>query len=319
VYKWEKIAIKNAIGFVKGYLPKPIIESILNLYEDKTTLKGVVGKEVEYMLSKGMLNSVYGMCVTDIVKDNNVYSESWEVEKIDIPEKIIEYNDSKNRFLFYAWGIYVTAYARRNLWTGILSMGEDYIYSDTDSIKTLNYDKHTKYVEWYNTNIINKLTDMCNHYKIDPNRLTPKTIEGVDKPLGVWEFEGLYSKFKTLGAKRYLVLENGEYQLTVAGLSKKNGMNHMINICEGDSVKIFNMFNDDLYIPSNKTGKMTHTYLDNEVVFEIEDYQGKSSMIQSLSSIHLEACDFTLSISKQYQDFLSKLTQGYIFKGAKYI
>ena len=31
-------------------------------------------KEVEYLLSKGMLNSVYGMSVTDIVKDTAIYT-----------------------------------------------------------------------------------------------------------------------------------------------------------------------------------------------------------------------------------------------------
>ena len=101
-------------------------------------MKGVQGKETEYLLSKGMLNSVYGMCVTDIVKDNAIYSDddNWGFEKVDIDEEIQKYNDSKNRFLYYAWGIWVTAYARRNLWTGILAVGKDYIYSDTDSIKT---------------------------------------------------------------------------------------------------------------------------------------------------------------------------------------
>ena len=49
-----------------GYLPKPIIESTLDFYEKKTTLKDVQGKEVEYMLMKGNLNSIYGMMVTDI-------------------------------------------------------------------------------------------------------------------------------------------------------------------------------------------------------------------------------------------------------------
>ena len=142
VYSWDKIALKNVMGFRKAYLPKAIIESILNLYQDKTTLKGVQGKEVEYLLSKGMLNSVYGMSVTDIVKDNAIYSddENWDFEKVDIAEEIEKYNGSKNRFLYYAWGIYVTAYARRNLWTGILAVGNDYVYSDTDSIKTLNYE-----------------------------------------------------------------------------------------------------------------------------------------------------------------------------------
>lgn len=317
VYKWDKIAVQNVTGFVKGYLPKPIIESILELYEKKTTLKGVTGQEVEYMLSKGMLNSVYGMCVTDVVKHNNTYIDSWEVERVDVDEKIQEYNDSKNRFLYYAWGIWVTAYARRNLWTGIISMGEDYIYSDTDSIKVLNYNKHVKYVNWYNDTVSKKLNVMCEYYNLDTKRLAPKTIEGIKKPLGVWEFEGNYTRFKTLGAKRYLVQEDDKYHLTVAGLSKKNGMNYIVELCENNSDKIFNMFNDNLYIPSDKTGKMTHTYIDNEQTFHVTDYLGNSKIVNSLSSIHLEKCDFTLSIAQQYKDFLTNLSKGYIFRGLK--
>ena len=319
VYRWEKIAVQNVKGFMKGYLPKSIIESILNLYEDKTTLKGVEGKEVEYLLSKGMLNSVYGMCVTEIVKNNHTYSENWEIEKVDIDEKISEYNDSRNRFLYYAWGIWVTAYARRNLWSGILAMGEDYIYSDTDSIKLLNYKDHENYVNWYNEQVSKKLIKMCEFYKLDTKRLTPKTIEGVAKPLGVWEYEGKYDKFKTLGAKRYLIKQGDSYQLTVAGLSKKNGIEYMVKKAGNNATKIFKMFNDNLYIPSSETGKMTHTYIDSEMVGAITDHKGETKIVRSLSSVHLESCDFTLSIAKQYQDFLQKLSQGYIYKGVKHV
>ena len=317
VYEWDKISIANVRGFVKAYLPKSIIESILNLYKDKTTLKGVEGKEVEYLLSKGMLNSVYGMCVTDVVKDEHVFNETWGIERVDVDEKIDEYNKSKNRFLFYPWGIWVTAYARRNLWTAILNIGDDYIYSDTDSIKMLNFDSHKEYVEKYNKHIGKKLADMMEHYKLNVELLAPKTIQGKAKPLGIWEFEGNYSHFKTLGAKRYLVKENGEFHLTVAGLSKKNGINHMVNICGGDTEQVFNIFNDDLYIPANKTGKMTHTYIDTEKELFVVDYDGVQERVLTLSGIHLEPCDFTLSISEQYNQFLRAISSGYIFTGMK--
>lgn len=317
VYEWDKISIANVRGFVKAYLPKSIIESILNLYQDKTTLKGVEGKEVEYLLSKGMLNSVYGMCVTDVVKDEHVFNETWGIERVDVDEKIDEYNKSKNRFLFYPWGIWVTAYARRNLWTAILNIGDDYIYSDTDSIKMLNFDKHKEYVEKYNKHIGKKLADMMEHYKLNVDLLAPKTIQGKAKPLGIWEFEGNYSHFKTLGAKRYLVKENGEFHLTVAGLSKKNGINHMVNICGGVTEQVFDIFNDNLYIPADKTGKMTHTYIDTEKEMFVVDYDGVEERVLTLSGIHLEPCDFTLSISEQYNQFLRAISSGYIFTGMK--
>ena len=319
VYTWDEIRIQNVTGFVKNYLPKSIIESILELYQKKTTLKDVEGSEVEYLLSKGMLNSVYGMSVTDFIKDDNVYiNDSWDVEPINPEEKIEEYNTSKNRFLYYPWGIWVTAYARRNLWSAILNVGDDYIYSDTDSVKMLNFDEHKKYVERYNKHVLNKLTIMMNHYKLDVDLLTPKTIEGIDKPLGVWDYEGHYTMFKTLGAKRYLIEEKGKVKLTVAGLSKKNGIEYLTKTSK-DNLEVFNKFTNELYIPESGTGKMTHTYLDEPITVNSTDYLGNSAYVETLSGIHLEGCEFTLSVSKQYQKFLHNLSTGYTYTGVKHI
>src|SRR5699024_4256862 len=138
-YSWSGLGVANVYAAPKGYLPKSIVKSVLELYQDKTELKDVEGKEVEYMLSKGMLNSIYGMSVTNIVRDDIEYTDDWEVHEANVEEKIQEYNEKITRFLFYPWGVWVTAYARRNLWTGIFAFGVDYIYSDTDSIKLKNY------------------------------------------------------------------------------------------------------------------------------------------------------------------------------------
>ncbi len=322
-YTWDSVQVSNVYKFYMQYLPKAIIDSIIELYQGKTTLKGVEGKEVEYLLSKGMLNSVYGMCVTDIVRDEILYNEGWELNKFtneDMIEQIQKYNNSKNRFLYYPWGVWVTAYARKNLWEGILNIGEDYVYSDTDSIKLLNYEKHKAFINWYGTELNKKLKKMCDFRKIDFTMLKPKTIEGIEKPIGVWDFEGTYTHFKTLGAKRYLVREgNGKMVMTVAGLSKKNGIEYMERICNNDYMKVFENFTDDLYIPSNETGKSTHTYIDNEFNGVIIDYTGKELEVNSRSSIHLEPCDFTLSISEQYTKFLKNLKEGYLYKGRKHI
>lgn len=317
-YEWERISVQNVIRYHKGYLPKSIIESILNLYEDKTVLKGVEGKEVEYLLSKGMLNSVYGMSVTDITQDEHTYLDEWGKTPANIEDQIQKYNESKNRFLFYPWGIFITAYSRRNLWTGIIAMKNDYVYSDTDSIKCLNYEKHQKYIAWYNDMTIQKLYAMCDYYNIDKERLAPKNQKGQSLMIGIWDYEGTYTRFKTLGAKRYLVEKNEKLFLTVAGLSKKNGVEYMVEKCGGDNGKVFDMFNDDLYIPSDRTGKMTHTYIDESMKFRIQDYQGNDSIIYVESGIHLEPCEFTLSISKQYGKFLKDFLEGYMFKGVKY-
>jgi hypothetical protein len=317
-YLWDEIELANVKYSHKNYLPKSIVKSIIDLYQGKTTLKDVEGMEAEYLLSKGMLNSIYGMCVTDIVKDNTVYIEGWEVERVDLETEIDKYNKAKGRFLYYPWGVWVTAYARRNLWTGIIAAGDDYIYSDTDSLKVLNYEKLTDYVKWYDEKIIEKMRDCCRHHNLDEKLLNPKTKKGVEKMLGVWDFEGTYDRFKTLGAKRYLTQSGDKLALTVAGLSKQNGLNYMVEKA-GDFSGVFEMFNDSLYIPAERTGKMTHTYIDDDYTFMCTDYQGKETEIYSKSAIHLEPCDFTLSIAEQYKQFLNQLGKGYIYKGVKHI
>lgn len=320
-YTWDSIEVANCHKFYMQYLPKPILESILELYQNKTTLKDVEGYEVEYLLSKGMLNSVYGMTVTDIVRELIEYIEEWNIVKPsdeEIKTQIDTYNNSANRFLYYPWGVWVTAYARLNLWSGILNVGEDYIYSDTDSIKLVNYEKHKPYIEWYNQDLINKLKKMCDFRKLDFNLMKPKTKEGVEKMMGVWDYDGHYKHFKTLGAKRYLVrYDNGDLALTVAGLSKKNGINYLNKICNNDYKKVFDMFDDELYIPSEETGKNTHTYIDDEMKIQSIDYQGNKENIYIPSSIHLGKCEFTLSISKQYNKFLTDFKDGYLFKNNK--
>lgn len=317
-YDWDEIEIGDLKYAHKAYLPKAICESILKLYQGKTELKDVAGREVDYLLSKGMLNSIYGMSVTDVVKDNALYddhSESWETETPDTFDEIEKYNKSRNRFLYYAWGVWVTAYARRNLWTGIIDIGDDYVYSDTDSLKLVNYENHGDYIAWFDAQIIEKMTALCNHYKLDITLLNPKTKEGVRKMLGVWDYEGTYNRFKTLGAKRYLYQDGDKFQLTVAGLPKQNGLKYMLEQSNNEPLKVFNMFDDELYIPALKTGKMTHSYLDVDQSYNVTDYLGNTTDIISLSALHLEICEFTLSMSEMQKKYLTNLKHGFSFKG----
>lgn len=299
-YKWEDLQIANFRRYKKAYLPTEFVESIIKLYQDKTKLKGVEGYEIEYLKSKEMLNSCYGMSVTDICRDEIQYENEWTLEKVNIEKSLETYNNSHSRFLFYPWGVWVTAYARKNLFTGIYECGNDYVYSDTDSLKTLNYESHLEYIENYNENIIQKLQNAMLWHGLDPDLVTAKTNKGINKPLGVWDFEGLYSRFKTLGAKRYLTESDGKLTLTVAGLSKSNGAQYLIENFEDP----FEGFNDELYIPPEYTGKNTHTYIDDMQEGVIEDYRGVISEYSEKSSVHLAPAEYSLSIGYEYAKFL---------------
>ena len=61
--------------------------------------------------------------------------EKENLVKDKIEDLLSRYNKSWSRFLFFPWGVWCTAYARKSLWAGIIACGPDYIYSDTDSLK----------------------------------------------------------------------------------------------------------------------------------------------------------------------------------------
>lgn len=299
-YKWKDFRIANFRRYKKAYLPTEFVSSIIKLYQNKTVLKGVSGKEIEYLKSKEMLNSCYGMCVTDICRDDITYTSDWGCEKANIEESINKYNRSFSRFLFYPWGVWVTAYARKNLFTGIYECGKDYVYSDTDSLKICNYEQHTKYIEEYNKTIIQKLQIAMLWHGLDVDLISAKTSKGIVKYLGVWDFEGIYDKFKTLGAKRYLIERDGNLSLTVAGLSKSRGAEYLSSRFND----AFTGFNDELYIPSEYTGKNIHTYIDDDKEGLVTDYRGVVYEYSEKSSVHLAPAEYSLSIGYEYARYL---------------
>lgn len=305
MYQWDNMTVSNFRRYKKAYLPKEFVDAILKLYEDKTQLKDVEGKEVEYMQAKANLNSLYGMTVTDIVRDDIYYEDhEWISEQPDLKHAIDKYNNSRARFMFYPWGVWVTAYARMNLWTGIISVQNDYVYSDTDSLKMLHGKKHKNYIEAYNKMINKKIEKAMKHHGFPINRTRPKTIEGIEKPIGVWDYEGHYLKFKTLGAKRYLWLDSKKrMQMTVAGLSKRIGLKYL-QFMDDRKNSVFEKFNSDMYIPKGWTGKMVHTYIDEPIEGIITDYQGNTTKFYELSSLYMENADYTLSIGTQYANFI---------------
>lgn len=241
VYDWDEdgIEIFDMRIYVRGYLPKPLIMSILELYKNKTTLKGIDDKQVEYMVSKNMINSAYGMAVTNIVRDEIVYEEDeWSKDVADPASQLVDYNKQFNRFLFYAWGVWVTAHARHNLWEAIFEFQDDYIYADTDSIKGVNFEKHQAFFKLYNLRVRGKLAKMCAHYHISFDLCQPMTKKGERKLIGVWDIEESYLLFKTIGAKRYMYeYENHIFSATVAGVNKYEMIPYMLYMYNGDKYR----------------------------------------------------------------------------------
>ena len=316
-YQWENMRVGTMFCYKRGYLPTEFVKSILHLYEMKTRLKGVEGKESEYANSKEMLNSCYGMCVTNPLRDEFTYIEDWDIKEPDTEMKselLYKYNMSRSRFLFYPWGIFVTAYSRRNLFTGIYSVGDDYIYSDTDSIKLKHGDSHKEYFDTYNRVVEKKLKTACAAHGISYSQCAPETIKGVIKTLGVWDYEGRYRRFRTLGAKRYMIEEDNalkaidgktyDYSLTVSGVNKKYAVPYLV---EKYGAEIFDHFTDKLEIPPERAGKNIHTYIDYSIHGKVTDYLGETNDYFETTGVHLEPTGYNMSLSVAYLNFITGL------------
>lgn len=316
MYEWDKMEIGTFYRYKKGYLPKRLIEAILQLFKNKTELKGVKGQEDFYLKQKQLLNSVYGMMVTSINPPINEYKDGeWQPPKTeDLAEMLNKYNKSKKRFLFYPWGVFCTAYVRRTIISGLLSCGGDYIYSDTDSLKILDGEKHQSFINSYNKMVTKKLELMCDHYGLSYDLIRPKTVKGKSKYLGIFEDEtsdGSWLAFKTLGAKRYLLMnKDHELELTVSGLNKKVTVPYLIN--KYGKYKALEVFTNDLVIPGEYSGKLTHTYIDDKMEGIVTDYLGNSIRYVAPSGIYFEPAEYRFSLEAEYLNYIRE-KQGELF------
>lgn len=305
-YDYDEIKVNRCYGYTLDYLPKPYIETTYDLFVAKSTLKNVKGKEVEYQLKKGELNSLYGMSASAVIRDRIVFDdEGWSEEELTEQEgieQIIKYNRKRDKFCIYMYGVFCTAYARHNLWEGILEFGSDYIYSDTDSIKCINAKSHDSFIASYNQRITQKITDCMSFYGLEYN--IPKNNKGADCYLGIWDCEwDDVKKFKTLGAKRYLYQDSeGELHLTCAGVNKKRGAKYLASLTNP-----FRAFSRNLVFPADMSGRVESFYIDQEYREVVTDYLGVKYEVYEKSGIYMEEHEYSLSLADMYVQYLKKI------------
>lgn len=299
-YKYEGFQIHKAIYATPGLLPKEFREQLMVYFHFKTTLKGIDGKEYEYMKSKNKLNASYGMCVTAIDNDVITYLDGiWSEEKPDLEKCLEDYYKSYNSFLSYQWGVFIIANSRKRLQDGIDIVGNDLVYVDTDSVKFIN-SKHVKEFELLNKQIILE----CESCDIPAY----EDYNGKRYYLGIWENEtehyinGCYSYFKTLGAKKYAhhheeydkdgkVID--KFETTVSGMSKKKGAKAV-----GD------IFNFNIGTTYNDIGRTTSWYNEDG----IHDITINNETFKTASNIAVLESTYTLGVTNEYWELICNNT-----------
>lgn len=124
-----------------SYLPKQFIEFVLKKYVNKTEYKNVKGEELNYTKEKNKFNSLYGMSVTNTIRDKVIFeneTKEWHKEELtnEEIEEMLEKEKNKG-FLSFSYGVWVTAYARNNLLRNVIKCDDYVVYCDTDSMKLL--------------------------------------------------------------------------------------------------------------------------------------------------------------------------------------
>ena len=281
-YDDENVRVEDFYYSYKGFLPKELTNTVIEFFTLKSQLKGIDGKEYEYMKSKNKLNSLYGMIVTDIIRQENLFNDQWEKGENSTLE---EYYSNRNNFLTYQWGLFVTAICRTNLQKAIDKIGLDCVYIDTDSVKYVG--KHDDVFEQINQEMIDWCTqnDIINYVNVGNHKYF----------LGLYDKEKGYDEFVTLGAKKYAFKQSNKIGITVAGLNKKSGAKELKQKGGLSKFKIGTQFMD--------SGRKTVYYNDDKKHF----LTVQGCKIENASNIALVDTPYTLGMTDVMLSILNGL------------
>ena len=225
----------------KTPLPEPIRQTIMKYFAQKCELKEAVKEaerqlkaspkskglidlinDLEYKLGKvkNMLNGIFGMIYTDPVHMEILMDEcgKWAEgmpEGKSVQDLLDKYNKSRNSFLCFTWGPWVTSYGRYML-DRLQECAFDKesgrhvcAYSDTDSAKSSIWDKEK---------LDALITEMQGLARERGAVYVSKS--GREYLMGYPDYEGTYKRFITMGAKKYAYEdESGLLHVTVSGVS----------------------------------------------------------------------------------------------------
>lgn len=282
-YDYDSITFYDFYHCRYGRLPKPLREEIQKFYKDKTELKGVAGQELFYGLQKAKLNAIYGMSCQKPVKETIDFIDGFWIERNDPEEELLAKNNAK-AFLVYSWGVWTTAHARRELEKALNIVGpERFVYCDTDSVKFIDDGK----VSFKAYNESRKRDSIKNGgVAADP--------AGHKHYLGVYDNEGTYKRFITMGAKKYAYEDaTGELHITVAGVSKYKGAAELARRGGLEAFKEGFVWYD--------AGGLESIYNDDP---EVKEVNIEGHKLQIISNVLLRPSTYTLGITGEYARIL---------------
>lgn len=316
--KPENYEIIEIYYSIYDYLPKQLIQFILEKYVEKTKLKNVEGKEYEYSLAKALFNAIYGMCVTNNIRDDVEYSNDFGWTETPLSNEDIEkklQKEKKEGFLSFSYGCWCTSIARYNLISNVIKLDQYTVYCDTDSCKLKEgFDK--KVILNYNKSVVEKIKQVCKDLDLNFEDFEPEDVEGNKHLLGVFDLDGEYKQFITQGAKKYAYIKQVKkskvkpkanvikdygascdvLEITVSGVPKEGAK----------QIKSLEEFKDDLEFTFENTNKNILFYSEEQQPVEMVDYLGNIATVTDKSGCCLVPTTYKLKKALEYTYLLSE-------------
>lgn len=291
-YIFDSMDVLECMVAQKDMLPSPYRAVIQDYYNKKTSLKGDQSEDGQYMYvkSKNMLNAVYGMSATDPVHQDIYYQDGdFTVSGYDnfTQDELLKL--LKNAAFPYQWGVYTTAYARKQLQDAIKLCGDRIVYCDTDSVKTIGDID----INQLNTKLLTAAIQN-NAYADDMN--------GNRHYIGLFESDGHYDEFITQGAKRYAYRIGDKIGITVAGVSKKINEKTGISFAV-EELKTLDRFRVGMIW--RKAGGTLSVYNDNDDFDYTEPETGNTLHISK--NVAIVPSTYVMTYSKDYRLLLDEI------------
>lgn len=331
LYEWTDYEVRVIYQAKLDYLPDYVRKVICKYFIVKETAEK---ESVERGLAKRKVNGVFGMSATALPEREVVFNE--ETNEMELSANSKSYEElTRYLIMLPQWAIFTAAATRRSIVRSIKACEFDSMYYDTDSNKIMHYEAHKDWFDKFNAERM-ELNRKMNVYDFDKKYF---------ERLGCFELEYIGTRFKVLGAKRYLVEHDGEIQVTVAGMVKgslekyvknkqiehiqkeipeivfnklkKENNTEIMQYCllsetckyideQEENNMIWEMFTDDLRLPAGDSEKKTTVYYDHEVDDTLTDYEGNTEAIHEGSCVAIIDIPFTMSME---EDFINRIEQ----------
>lgn len=290
-YKWDKCVISQCHIAKRGRLPKFIRGVLARHYIKKAQLKAQgLNDTPEYAIVKSGVNAAFGLTVTRLSLDKVAYtSEGWATQEVALDFT----HEKEKQFLLPQWGIYVAAAGRHELLSMVYEItqkcGNVVAYCDTDSIKCLPHPELDGIISTYNERIASELKAAG---------LTQKEFAD----LGFFDDEAkghTITRFKTLGAKRYLTeIDGSKIKATIAGLPKATILHQKDK--DGNLIDAFTLFDvEGMEILAENSDKITTFYNDEYTACYVD-----GELMEEESSVALYDIPFSMHTERDYYNML---------------